>query len=80
MNKAEEFLRYWANGLDAKDAFDMRQDLEELIQAVMDEVINDLTEKCKEVKLYHELPNDNEGEYNRGVVKSMNVIMNHIKN
>ena len=37
MNKAEEFLRYWANGLDAKDAFDMRQDLEELIQALRDE-------------------------------------------
>jgi len=38
-----------------------------------------IIEKLKEHKLKHELPNDNEGEYNLGFVKAINIAINLVQ-
>lgn len=41
--------------------------------------MNDLIKLFEELKLEHELPNDNTGEYNIGFVKAMNIAINAVK-
>ena len=38
-----------------------------------------IIDRLKEHKLKHELPNDNEGEYNLGFVKAINIAINLVQ-
>ena len=42
--------------------------------------MKDLIKKFESLKLSHELPNENDGEYNQGFVKAMNIAINEVKN
>jgi len=41
--------------------------------------LEDLSNVFKKWKTEHELPNDNDGEYNQGYVKAMNDVINSIR-
>lgn len=42
--------------------------------------MKDLIEEFESMKLEHELPNSNNGQYNVGFVKAMNIAINSVKN
>ena len=42
--------------------------------------MKDLIKKFESLKLSHELPNGNNGEYNQGFVKAMNIAIKEVEN